>query len=367
MSTSKVDPTPTENDGLKDSNQHYITRAYLDKFIHPESAQPVLFPYRKGGGPPCKPTGTRQIGSAINFYRQRVNGTLTDALDEARKASETLLFSSGKRTPSSISKCVFDEQFSPTRDDVLHLAAAAAFLYCGSPVQIHNTAMFLLLQRQIDLLNSLGKAEAHEEYRREYGELASAKITEDRERILDGDLFADVGRENWKQLGFESFQLEGGVIQLLLGMRMTVVTCHPRLFFVTTDNPVVRTYPSVVECVGDEVWFPISYKRGILWHSRRIGAKTRFGYSETMAINRRAIKHAFRRIYSPLRADWVRTAAAEAKFNPMWGHYDSLRTVIERATHSIVDADGVHREIVDFVAALRVGAAVDVVAADTLR
>ena len=94
MSTSNTVSGATKSDGPKDSNQHYITRAYLDKFIHSESGQPVLFPYRKGGGHPCKPTGTRQIGSAINFYRQRVNGSLTDALDEARKASETLLFSS---------------------------------------------------------------------------------------------------------------------------------------------------------------------------------------------------------------------------------------------------------------------------------
>jgi hypothetical protein len=45
-----------------DTNQHYITKAHLDKFVQPESTQPVLCPYRKGGTP-CRPTGTKRLGS----------------------------------------------------------------------------------------------------------------------------------------------------------------------------------------------------------------------------------------------------------------------------------------------------------------
>ena len=186
--------------------------------MHPESTQTVLYPYRKGSAP-CKPTGTKRLGSALNFYRQIANGSRTDALDEARKKSETLLFSSGKRTPSSILKCVSDDGFVPTNGDALHLAAAAAFLFCGSPVQIHNTAMHLLLLHQMDLFNRIGTKEAEEVYREQYGDAASEKLAEDRQRILDGELFADVGPENWRQLGFESFRLEGNIIELLLGMR----------------------------------------------------------------------------------------------------------------------------------------------------
>jgi hypothetical protein len=261
----------SENDA-QDTNQHYITKAHLDKFVHPESTQTVLYPYRKGSAP-CKPTGTKRLGSALNFYRQIANGSRTDALDEARKKSETLLFSSGKRTPSAMSKCISNDGFLPTNADALELAAAAAFLFCGSPVQIHNTAMHLQLLHQMDLFNRIGTKQAEEVYREQYGDAASEKLAEDRQQILDGKLFVDVGRENWKQLGFESFRIEGDVIRMLLGMRLTIVACHPRLFFVTSDNPVVRTYPSKPDTVDDEMWFPISYKRGVLWHRRTLGEK----------------------------------------------------------------------------------------------
>jgi len=351
----------SENDA-KDTNQHYITKAHLDKFVHPESMQPVLYPYRKGGAP-CRPTGTKRLGSAINFYRQIANGSLTDALDEARKKSETLLFSSGKRTPSSISKCVFDDGYLPAKEDAAHLAAAAAFLFCGSPVQIHNTAMHLLLLHQIDLFNRIGTKEAEELYREQYGEAASERLAEDRRRILDGKLFADVGRENWKQLGFESFHLEEHLIELLLGMRMTVATCHRRSFFVTSDNPVVRTYPSRPDQLNDEMWFPISYKRGVLWHRRSLSEKTTFGFSETISMNRRMIKHAHIRIYSPRPEDWIREASKEATFDPLLGHYGSLSKVIA-ASEEAIDMQGKPREIVDLVAAMRAGQKIDVLGLD---
>src|SRR5581483_10224476 len=215
---------------LEDTNQHYITKAYLDRFIHPDSTQAVLYPYRKGGNS-CKPRGTKKLGSAINFYRQRENGVLNDNLDEARKFSETLFFASGKRTPSTLAQCVFDDDFVPVEHDRLHLAAAAAFLFCGSPVQIHNTAMHLLLLDQMDAFNRLGSAEAAKRYRELFGEQAEEKLQADRQELLKGELFVDVGRENWKQLGFTSFQMEADVIKLLLGMRLTIVNCHYKSFF----------------------------------------------------------------------------------------------------------------------------------------
>jgi hypothetical protein len=217
-------------DALDDTNQHYVTRAHLEKFVRPRSSQAILYPYRKGGGP-LRPTGTRQLGSATNFYRQIANGVLSDQLDEARKASETLLFSSQKKTPSSVVQCIDDEGFVPRREHALELAAAAAFLYCGSPVQIHNTAMVALLASQMDLLNRMNTKEAHDAYVRDCGDDADRRLAEDRARVLDGDLFADVGKDHWKQLGFESFRNEGNFIRLLLDMNLTVATVHPRQFF----------------------------------------------------------------------------------------------------------------------------------------
>lgn len=132
-----------EDDPKKNDNQHYISRAYLDKFVHPSSSQKVLFPYAKGFGP-LSPKGTKRLASADHFYRQIDEGKLTNKLDEARKQSETLYFASGKRTSGPLAKCIFEDSYVPAAGDKMMLAGAAAFLRCGSPVQIHNIAMMAL-------------------------------------------------------------------------------------------------------------------------------------------------------------------------------------------------------------------------------
>jgi len=344
---------------MDDTYQHFITKAHLDKFIHPDVGHAVLFPYRKGGDP-CKARGTRRLGGAINFYRQRENGAFHDNLDEARKQSETLLFSSGRRTPSSLSQCIYEDAFVPSEQDRLQLAAAAAFLWCGSPVQIHNTAMHALLFFQMDLLNRLNTDEMQKTYRERYGEAAEHRLEEDRDKLLNGELVLDVGKENWRQLGFEAFQIEEVLIRLLLGMQMTVVDCNYRCFFLTSDTPVVRTYPSGHDKLDDEVWFPISYRRGILWHRRNDGIRNRLGYSGSFLYNRRVIRHAYKFIYSPLSEGWIKTAARQETFDPLFGYYGSLEKVIEGAKPAIFNGER-HGEIVDIVAAMRASPKPDVV------
>lgn len=346
---------------LTNTNQHYITKAYLDRFVHPDSKQEVLFPYRKGGNA-CKPRGTKRLGSAANFYRQRENGVLHDRLDEARKVSETLLFASGKRHSSPLSQCVFDDRFNPSEVDRLHLATAAAFLFCGSPVQIHNTAMHALLQCQMDLFNWHATEEARESFRVKHGDAADERLEESRAAVLKGELFLDVGKDNWKQLGFTSFQVEADVIHSLLDMKMTIVDCHYRCLFLTSDNPVVRTFPSAWDIGADDaVWFPISYKRGVLWHRRRFDTRTCLGYSESHALNRRVIKHSFKYVYAPRPDSSVESATRHESFDPLFGYYGSLERVIGQARPAI-NSDGTpHGEIVDLIAALRSGSQMEVV------
>jgi hypothetical protein len=345
---------------LKDTNQHYITKAYLDRFIHPSSNQAVLYPYRKGGGPQ-KPRGTKRLGSAANFYRQWENDALNDNLDEARKFSETLFFSSGKRNSSPLSQCVFDDNYVSDAEGRLHLAGAAAFLFCGSPVQIHNVAMHSLLLSQMSLFNWHKTEEARRSFRELHGDLGDEKLEESRLAVLKGELFADVGRENWKQLGFTAYQVEEGLIKCLLGMRMSIVDCHPSTFFLTSDNPAVRTHPSPNGKCNDELWFPISHKRAVYWHlSPNLGRRERFGYSRCCALNRRMIKYAYKYIYSPLPSDWVETAARQETFDPLWGHYGTLERVIARSEPAAY-SDGRKGEVVDLIAAMRSGERFDVV------
>ena len=326
----------------------------MDRFVFPDTAQKELYPYRKRGLP-CRARGTKRLGSAINFYRQKVNGQLTDSLDEARKQSETLLFASGKRSPSSISKCIFDQDFIPDSSDRLHLAAAAAFIFCGSPVQINNTAMNLLLFHQIEAFNWFNTPEAASHYRNHYGTDSASRLAEDRQAFLKGNLFIDVGEENWKQLGFSAFELEKDILDILHGMTLTIVDCHFRCFFLTSDNPVVHISPSESSKMNDEVWFPISYNRALLWSHRPRMERERLGYSETRVRNRQIIKYSYKFIYSPRPEQWIESAVREEPFDPMFGHYGSLEKVIEGARPAYASGHNKIREIVDLGASMKLG------------
>ena len=70
---------------MKD-NQHFITKAHLDKFVHPTSKDNVLYPYVKEGVGPRSIEGHEVfLGSADQFYVQDDSGVTTNKLDEARK------------------------------------------------------------------------------------------------------------------------------------------------------------------------------------------------------------------------------------------------------------------------------------------
>ena len=125
---------------------------HLDKFIHPNSEQNVLYPYRKGSGS-LRPTGTKHLASADHFYLQQESGQVTNRLDESRKQNEAVFFASGKRTSGPLARCVYEDDFKPTYDEKIMLAGSAAFLRCGSPAQVHNTAMLAVLANQIYAFN----------------------------------------------------------------------------------------------------------------------------------------------------------------------------------------------------------------------
>lgn len=345
---------------MEDTNQHYITRAYLDKFIHPSSDQKVLYPYERRRGA-CDAKGVKRLGSHKNFFRQNDNGEITDKLDEARELTERLLFSSGRVNPSSLAQCVFNDDFLPTAKDRLHFAAAAAFLFCSSPVQIHNTAMDHLLFAQMDLFNKMNSAEMRSMYDKKYGEQAATRLEEDREKVLHGKLVMDVGEENWRQLGFDVFQFEKQFIHLIQEMQMTIVDCHPKSVFLTSDNPVVRTFPTRHDSLDDQVWFPISYKRGILWHRNNLPGRTTFGHSQTRAFNRRVIKYSYKKVFAPLPEDWIEAAVTTEDFDPLLGHYGSLDEVMKHALQAESPEKGHSKEIVDLFAAMKAGKRLDVV------
>jgi hypothetical protein len=346
-------------------NQHYVSKAHLDKFIHPNSKQNVLYPYRKGSGS-LRATGTKHLASADHFYLQQESGQQTNRLDESRKQNEAVFFASGKRTSGPLARCVYEDDFKPTYDEKIMLAGSAAFLRCGSPAQVHNTAMLAVLANQIWAFNSFNTDQLACEYRKRFGEDAGRKLDEDRKAFWEGGLFVDVGEENWKQLGFTSFESEKTWLEALSRMRLTICEAHPKSFFATSDNPVILTANSQSDRPGlglsdAEVWFPISYKRGLLWTWKSGQTeKTTLGHSATRIKNRLMIRWCYREIYAPLPEDWIASAVKEEKFDPCFGHYGSLKEFAENHLINALDETGKKREIIDLVSGLKAGAKLDV-------
>jgi Protein of unknown function (DUF4238) len=351
-------------------NQHFITKAHLDKFVHPTSPQKVLYPYTKRRGAQRKARGTKRLASADHFYRQIESGQPTNMLDEARKVSEQLFFGSGRSTCAPLAKCIYDENYLPAPEERIMLEGAAAFLRCGAPVQIHNTAMIGLLASQQWLFNELNSDEVIEKYKAQYRDDAENQWNEAKDAIYKGEVRAEVGKENWKQLGFDSFTFETLWLEGLARMGLTICTSHSKSFFLTSDNPVVlRSYfqpdnPGLG--VKDaEVWFPISYNHGLLWSRKHLGIhKTTLGYAATCDYNRQIIKWCYREVYSPLPGDWINEAVKEATFDPCYGHYGSLEKVLQHSFHARIGPPGPKGrkgEVVDILAALRAGEKCDVV------
>jgi hypothetical protein len=100
----------------------------------------------------------------------------------------------------------------------------------------------------------------------------------------------------------------------------------------------------------------------VLWHRRRFGKKTTFGYSATYAYNRRIIRNAYKFVYSPLSHDWIAGASREVSVDPpLLGYYGSLREVTEEAKPAIDSNGKPCGEIVDVMAAMRTRPKPDVV------
>ena len=94
-------------------------------------------------------------------------------------------------------------------------------------------------------------------------------------------------------------------------MGLTICTSHPKSCFLTSDNPVILTSHSQKDDPGigqryTEVWFSVSYKKGLLWTWKHSGIdKTTLGHSATRVQNRNMIRWCYKEVYSPLREDWI--------------------------------------------------------------
>jgi hypothetical protein len=204
------------------------------------------------------------------------------------------------------------------------------------------------------------------EYRKQYGEDAERKLEQVRKEFWEGKLFVDVGEENWKQLGFTSFESETTWLEALSMMGLTICDARPKSFFVTSDNPVILTDSSqsnrpVLGTIDDEIWFPISHRKGLFWtrKSSQIG-RTTLGHSATRIKNRLMIKWCYKEVYSPLSYAWLESAVTEEKFDPCYGHYGSLKEVAENHCVWAIDEAGKKREIIDLLSGLRAGEKLDV-------
>lgn len=254
-------------------NDHYVTKAYLDRFIHPQSivaGNQVLFPYAKGGAV-CRPRGTKNLGSAEHFYTQKLaDGRVDTALDEALQKAELYIFASGKRNPGMLAKCIFSDQLPQNPVERDELIVGIALMRCRTPVQIHNTSVMNDLCDHAEVFNQLNKPEARDACRKSPISDAEIEYAIDRvrQKFLNGEL--RVGVEDQKQDGLESLKYVQTIFPVLKTMRLRLVKSFHSDVFIASDNPVVINVPEdsrgqgLQQSKATEVWFPISHNRGLL-------------------------------------------------------------------------------------------------------
>jgi hypothetical protein len=220
---------------------------------------------------------------------------------------------------------------------------------------------------QADALNRLNTDEARSLYQQHFGDQAEAQLEHDRQELLNGDLIVDVGDENRKQFGFESFNYQRLWIDALMEMELALVSCQANGFFVTSDNPVVLSSNVQKDNPGlalrdAEVWFPLSYSKGLLWRRSGVGVpRMVLSDRETLALNKKMVKWCYKFVYSPLPADWLENAARSETFNSLFGHYGNLATMIENA-RPLIDANNNQQigEAMEIMSGLRQGRQEDI-------
>lgn len=355
---------------LRSTSQHYVTQAYLRHFLlEPRTGNAHLFEYTKNGlrG---KKKGTKKLGCAIDFYRQYIGGEANDDLDRHRQELEQLVFEGDKN--GAIFRCVTNGDYEFDSGDIASICGAAALLHCGSPVQIHNTAMAMMVCHQMYGFCNLSTPEVMQHFEDLYGENAPEEIQTVRNALFTGQLIVDVPDKLRKQLGFESFRLLERFLKTLLSMSLTIVTSDSASF-ITSDNPVVLTSCSrpddpailVYDC---EVWFPLSHRLGILWRKNDYPKTVvHINQSQVNSLNERVLKWCYNSVYSPKISDVLAAAMDNHQFRPLWGYYGNLNRMAETARPMLVeDETGMveMREVFDWVKYLRTAPIYDILGID---
>jgi hypothetical protein len=332
-------------------NDHYVMVAHLNKFIHPESKQRVLHPFRKGRNE-LGPKGPKHLGCAEGFYSQVLeDGTVTNRLDTGLKISENLTFGSGKRDCGVLARCIYDDVFFPTTEaERIEITHCTAFSYCRAPVQIHNVAM--MHQFTINLMTYEIGLEPDEPIVRAMMQANKMSESEAREHltigkkaIRDGDITVSAAFPHERQSGFDilTMQKEMWIIEK---MQWRLLEAAPGSFFLTSDNPVVvedassptRRVHALRQSKNVEIWFPISHRYGFLMAWRKQGqGRSVASHSQTRSLNRRMIKWCYRHVYSPLRAPWINEAVRDVIFSPLLGRLKSIHECYQNKPDGPID------------------------------
>lgn len=327
------------------ANDHYVTRSYLERFIHPTSkadGNEVLFPYSKGRGA-CRCKGTKRLGCAEDFYRIRTRDGGTDkSLDDVLSKLESFFFRSGNKSEGAYARVANTGKWPSNATDKLELASIAAMLRCRAPVQIHNAAMQVHANRLIDSYIALKPGGRLRQLMLDDG-CTAEEIDKGRLALFEGDLTVDVGKEYQKQEGLISLPAFEAISAAFEKMRWRLVVIRNGETFITGDNPVVLHVQD--DPVGQalfqnphvEVWFPIAHDKGFLIdHRDGPDAIETLGHSQIRVLNRRVLKWANRFVYSPLPEEWLELAARTESFNPLRGKLTSIKSLYDSIDAPVV-------------------------------
>lgn len=231
---------------------HWVSQSYLKAFAADEAGQKIWRFSKNDGDPELKPIEN----VAIRFYLyapMAADGTRDDPVE--RKLSELEQWF-GEPIWKALCTSEFDLTWEPLRK---MLALIVATTYVRNPVQFETWKR--IHQQMVDQVSGL--------------ESMPTRVTiggvEHQVDASDWPDFRDAGDERMKAAWNDYIAGAGDIASRLLGMRMVMVAAKKPVF-ITSDNPVTITHPSLefrgIRDPETTISFPISPTRMLVLDNR---------------------------------------------------------------------------------------------------
>ena len=231
---------------------HWVSQSYLKAFAADEAGQKIWRFSKNDGDPQLKPID--KVAVRFHLYAPRAaDGTRDDRVE--RKLSELEQWF-GHPLWKSLCTSEIDLTWEPLRK---MLALIVATSYVRNPVQFENWKR--IHRQMIDQVSKLESMPTH----------VTIEGVEREVDASDWPDFRDASEERMKAAWNDYIAGAGDIAPRLLGMRMVVLAADKPVF-ITSDNPVTITHPSLefrgIRDPETTISFPISPTRMLVMDNR---------------------------------------------------------------------------------------------------